>query len=478
MMFCSCDNEPIVLGPKLDIAYCFGPVSVETTENSAEVDVLKPYITVDGVRLEESTVYVEYWAVGNEAYTTKVYAYKAGSGAHVIFAINDLTPSTLYEATITVDGGEEYGTASKSFAFATTEHVPVCTISCRSEVEAQGLMATLALTDVEYRVDGEPTDIASVKVEYAREAGDEPSWVAIDVDGEKFADGKESVLIPAKGGDYLQENRNYIYRVTITPSDSSFEPLTTETTDFKTDYAEVTAEISTPEVVIEGAMLYVNVESVTVYLDGITVTDYHYLDYYIYMREVGDKEWTELEAELTAEGMKLGIALDVLSEGHSYEFAAAIVAGAAQKVRTSEIATIEIPKEETPVPTPPIGGNSDTTAIAGEWHLTQWRGTTPSFDVYMSITEDGVVSLWQRIESREWQLFYSTVIYEDNTIWGEYTDGIAWGASYYVAIDGDRMTWTDTAYSSDISVYERATLPDDITRLTVHATRSAQDRFL
>ena len=176
--------------------------------------------------------------------------------------------------------------------------------------------------------------------------------------------------------------------------------------------------------------------------------------------------------------MKLGIALDVLTEGHSYEFAAAIVAGAAQKVRTSEIATIEIPNEETPVPTPPIGGDSDTTAIAGEWHLTQWRGTTPSFDVYMSITEDGVVSLWQRIESREWQLFYSTVIYEDNTIWGEYTDGIAWGASYYVAIDGDRMTWTDTAYSSDISVYERATLPDDITRLTVHATRSAQDRFL
>lgn len=156
------------------------------------------------------------------------------------------------------------------------------------------------------------------------------------------------------------------------------------------------------------------------------------------------------------------------------------MAGAEKKVKLSDIVTITIPKEETPTPptppTPPVGGDTDTTAIAGDWQLTQWRGAEPSFDVYLSITEDGVVTLWQRIESREWEQFYSTTTLENSVISGEYTDGSAWSASYTVTVDGDTMTWVDTADDTDISVYTRCTLPDFSTGET---TRSAHNnRFL
>jgi hypothetical protein len=117
-----------------------------------------------------------------------------------------------------------------------------------------------------------------------------------------------------------------------------------------------------------------------------------------------------------------------------------------------------IPVVETPAP--PVSGDADTKALAGEWHLTEWRGAVPSFDVYLSISEDGVVILWQRMESRLWETFYSTVGFDGSIIAGEYTDGVAWAASYYVAVDGDTMTWTNTADSDEVSIYTRCTLPD------------------
>jgi hypothetical protein len=125
-----------------------------------------------------------------------------------------------------------------------------------------------------------------------------------------------------------------------------------------------------------------------------------------------------------------------------------------------------------------VSGDADTSDLVGTWHLTQWRGAEPSFDVYMSITEDGVVTLYQRIESRAWELFYSTVEFEDGIISGTYTDGVEWGASYSVALDGDTMVWTDTLDATDISIYTRAELPDGLPHSQSVVTRSCGERFL
>ena len=137
-----------------------------------------------------------------------------------------------------------------------------------------------------------------------------------------------------------------------------------------------------------------------------------------------------------------------------------------------------IPQAQIPAPpTPPITGNADTSDIAGDWHLTQWRGSEPSFDVYLSITDNGVVSLFQRLTTHEWQTFFSAVGYENGVISGEYTDGVKWGSSYYVEVNGDSMTWTSTTDNSDISVYTRCTLPD-VTNKATRASVGNHERFL
>uniref|UniRef100_UPI004055A381 hypothetical protein n=1 Tax=Alistipes sp. TaxID=1872444 RepID=UPI004055A381 len=100
--------------------------------------------------------------------------------------------------------------------------------------------------------------------------------------------------------------------------------------------------------------------------------------------------------------------------------------------------------------------------MAGVWRLDSWRGTTPSFEVYMDIQEDGTVELWQRIESREWSYYASHATLTGDVISGVYTDGVEWGASYGVTLDSTEMTWQSTADTSDISRYTRATLPEGI----------------
>ena len=117
---------------------------------------------------------------------------------------------------------------------------------------------------------------------------------------------------------------------------------------------------------------------------------------------------------------------------------------------------------------------SDT--IVGTWHLAEWRGIKPSFDVYMSITDNYEVTLWQRIESRQWEIFYSNAYYDNGTISGVYTDGTAWRATYSVMVDGDAMTWTDTEDVTDVSLYIRSELPKEI---PLAITRSVTtERFL
>ncbi|MBO5697184.1 MAG: fimbrillin family protein [Alistipes sp.] len=117
--------------------------------------------------------------------------------------------------------------------------------------------------------------------------------------------------------------------------------------------------------------------------------------------------------------------------------------------------------------------------IAGNWHLTEWRGAEPSFDVYMSIDNAYGVTLWQRIESREWQRYESSATFANGIISGLYSDGVAWSTSYSVAVDGETMTWTDTVDSTDISVYTRSVIPDSLPTTITEETRTAlAERFL
>ncbi len=116
-------------------------------------------------------------------------------------------------------------------------------------------------------------------------------------------------------------------------------------------------------------------------------------------------------------------------------------------------------------------------AMAGIWHLTEWRGAVPSFDIYLDITANGDVTLWQRLESRAWECYYSSADFVDGLLCGIYADGAAWGASYSVTLGENAMIWVDAADPADISIYSRAALPSD---LPISTTRAAalDERFL
>lgn len=477
----SCDTE-ISINNK-HVVFFNDNIDVETTESSATIKTLKPYI-LSGTTNEEVVVYLEYWAEEAESAKLKVEQYAENFG-YITFTIEDLLPETTYCANIVmgcVDHNEiEVG---EVFSFATTEHIPVAEYSCDVEIEAKGLYADVVLSNVQFTIDAEAQPIESVVVEYRRKLSSGGEWIAVIVGGSTLKNGATTIRIPANGEEYLEEYRQYSCRVTIIPEDANYEHYST-TMSFETKFAEVVADIATPEAEINGDNLSLSVESAKVYFDGIELDDYYNLRYGFIYREQGDGEFMTdadfIEVEYDeVSGMSLSLPLSIFEEGATYEFYGAVIAGA--KMPISESAVVTIPVKETPTPpappTPPVSGDADTTALAGEWHLTEWRGIEPSFDVYLSITEDGVVSLFQRIDSRLWETFYSVVAYEDGIIAGEYTDGVKWAHAYYVEVNGNTMTWTSTTDSSEVSVYTRCTLPD-VTNPDIRVTSELRDtRFL
>jgi hypothetical protein len=278
------------------------------------------------------------------------------------------------------------------------------------------------------------------------------------------------VGLPFEKGEYLTENSDYRYRITLDPvGDNS--SITSDEFEFKTLFAEVTANIPQPTLSLQGNFISATVENVEVFYDGIPAAEYkgnYPVKYYICHRLKGTETWAIAIANGNG---TIGIKGE---EGNTYEFKT-VVEDATEKYHESQIAEIIVPKNEPP--TPPVSGG-DTSAINGTWHLTSWRGAEPSFDIYLDIT-DGVVTLYQRLESRAWECYTSSAAIEDGVIKGTYSDGVAWGATYYVSVDveGDTMTWVDTADSSDISVYTRSELPEDITT-TRGAETIGEERFL
>lgn len=475
--------EPVIIEEtKPDVVYYFSTINVETSENSATVEAVKPYITVDGKIVENPEIYLVYWVESNQSDATRVDEYTESNG-YIIFELDGLKEDTAYLACISV--GSEYGKETcDAFPVITKEHTPTAEYSCECDIDAKGLYADVKLSNVQFTLDAESQPIDSVVVEYRRKYSGSGEWIAVSVDGSTLKNGAATIRIPADGEEYLEECREYSCRVTINPEDANYDSYTI-TKSFETTYAEVVADIAKPTAEIKGENLLLSVDSVKVYFDGIELDDYHNLRYGFIYREQGDDEimtdgdFIEVKYD-KASGMSLSMQLISFKQGTTYEFYGAVIAGA--KMPISECVLVTIPVEGPPTPptppAPPVSGDADTTALAGDWHLTQWRGSEPSFDVYLSITEDGVVTLYQRIVSRLWETFYSTVEIENGVINGEYTDGVAWAYSYYVAVDGDAMTWTSTTDSYEVSVYTRCTLPD-VTNPEIRPTSlSDSPRFL
>ena len=428
-----------------EVKFFFGEVSVETTHNSATVIADEPYMTVDGKKTE-AKIWLQV-IIGDIATPFEEYV---AEGDKIIFEFDELVGDQTYYANLIVDGGEYGKKMSEKFAITTQKYIPKMEMTYTAEVDAKGLMATISLSNVAYMEDGWLADIRVIRAEYSR--ADAEQWVSYEFKGSDIVNGAISVELPFEGDDYLTENSDYLFRFTLYPDNDYCEPLTSENIELKTDYAVVTANIGKPSLELTEDSVSASVENIEVFYDGVAADDYKYgspVKYYFYHRVKGDSEWSQTEVSATNRDISATIPAQ---QGCTYEVMAVIAAGAMNKVCQSAIAEIEVPKNDSPVPpTPPVSGG-DTSSIAGVWHLTTWRGAEPSFEVYMDINAEGGLMLYQRIESRYWDIFASTAAIADGIISGTYADGTAWGASYNVSVEVDTMTWVSTLDSADVSV--------------------------
>ena len=400
-----------------DVTFYFGRVTSLTTDSTATVE-LSAYMTVDEVYYPDAAVWIEYWKSGDAENVTTLKDYEVGDSVlKQIFTITDLEPSTLYLGRVTIDAGRQYGSMSEIFSFTTKRKEA---ITCDAEVVANGLKAVVNLSNLSYLLNDEAQKIAFVKVEYSRLGAE--AWSAVEIAGSSIKNGKATLSIPKSGDSYLEENTAYTLRVTITPSNSNLNALTSEDFSFKTTYAEITATVAAPQLSYSDEGIRIKMGDVAVYYDGVASDNY---TPYIYFRTQGTNLWEEYTPQ---EDKSVLIPVEQLQEDTIYEAKVLVVAGSQSQVRESDVATIRTPKPEVPIlPEPPVGG--DTSSIEGVWHLSSWRGATPSFEVYMEITATGGITLYQRIESLYWDVYQSTATLSNGVISGVYTDKVAWGAS-------------------------------------------------
>lgn len=445
--FTSC--ELIITETNPDVVWCFSSVEVETTENSATVNAVKPYITIDGVKEEGVDIYLKFWEDGYEESYIIINDFEE-MGDRVIFTINDLAPATHYLGGIVVSG-EYGGEISSIFPITTKAHMPVAEYSCECIIEPMGVVAYALLEGVSFTLDGVENPLAKVEFKYALSTSNS-EWTTVEI---KPEDAEKSFKIPAEGEPYLKEKSDYNYSVTLYPEDTNYESYTIDG-KFTTTEARLTSDVELPTIMATDDAIHLSSKVPTLFVDGEVIPDYATIVYKFYYTNYNGHEGF-IDAVCTDGVMSATAELSMFQEGVTYNFRTCMEVNDMILLLSGD-APYTIPVVETPMP--PVSGDADTKALAGEWHLTEWRGAVPSFDVYLSISEDGVVTLWQRMESRLWETFYSTVGFDGSIIAGEYTDGVAWAASYYVAVDGDTMTWTNTADSGEVSVYTRCTLPD------------------
>ena len=453
MAFTSC--ELIITETNPDVAWYFSSVEVETTENSATVNAVKPYITIDGVKEEGVDIYLKFWEDGNEEGHIVINDFE-DLGDHIIFTINDLAPATHYLGGIVVSG-EYGGEISSIFPITTKAHTPIAEYSCECIVEPMGVVAYALLEGVSFTLDGVESPLAKVEFKYAL-ASSNGEWTTVVINPE---DVEKNFKIPAEGEPYLKEKSAYNYSVTLYPEDTNYESYTIDG-KFSTTEARLTSDGEVPAITATDEAIHISSKAPTLFVDGEVIPDYGTIVYKFYYTNFNGHEGF-IDAVCADGVMSATAELSMFEEGVTYNFRTCMEVNDMILLLSGDapytIPVVETPTPPTP-PAPPVSGDVDTAALAGDWHLTKWRGAVPSFDVYLSISEDGVVTLWQRLESRLWETFYSTVGFDGSIIAGEYTDGVAWAASYYVAVDGDTMTWTNTADSTEVSVYTRCTLPD------------------
>jgi len=116
-------------------------------------------------------------------------------------------------------------------------------------------------------------------------------------------------------------------------------------------------------------------------------------------------------------------------------------------------------------------------SVAGEWRLVSWS-TLSTADIYASFDETGAFELYQRLYTPEYRYLHGTYTYANSVLNGVYSDAAAWGSSYRVSFnaDGTQMTLTAERDLADVSVFARATIPDEVRSVQSENSVQAQTK--
>ena len=84
--------------------------------------------------------------------------------------------------------------------------------------------------------------------------------------------------------------------------------------------------------------------------------------------------------------------------------------------------------------------------------------------MYINFRKDATFTIYQQIEASYYQSFNGTWEVDGKTLSGLYNDGAAWGSDYLFELssDGKTMTLKTIAEPTEISVYRRCTIPEEV----------------
>lgn len=320
------------------------------------------------------------------------------------------------------------------------------------DVTTTSKTAKISITQPRVIKDGAAQQVRSVGIRY-RVAGSS-EWI----NAAATTAGTEHYVINLDG---LTPNTQYEYVVWITV-DSGTEVaqknyFTTQDTALEATFGDMQLSIVTGGMRLSVASFKVSVDEQVVEPDRCGA------DY----RAKGASQWISLSNVVFNNdgGFTVDIAAAELTFDTTYEARAWVEVGG-NKVYSQR--TVERLYEK-----------SELQEIMGEWRLAEWHGSADlQFAVYLSISADGEFTLWQKLQSVEWQKFTGTVEFTNSTVSGVYSDGKAWSTSYTVEHDGNNMIWIGSNDATDRSVYVPTEIPDDLSKMHLSAATRTGERFL
>lgn len=109
-------------------------------------------------------------------------------------------------------------------------------------------------------------------------------------------------------------------------------------------------------------------------------------------------------------------------------------------------------------------GGQQTELTLEQKLCTEWHSTSVSLDadIYISFADNNTFELYQKIVEGAYRLYRGTWNLEEDVLTGKYNDGEDWAAAYQISIKGESLTMTSRNDAAEVSVYQKAVIPDSV----------------